>query len=366
MRAMKHPFRLCAMFFVLLSGLANAQGFRLVHADIHTSSLLPDGRQMRVLDGNVHGVRDTLQLYCDYAEFFDVDEAVRLSGNLRIISPSMEIQSARGRLNNRMRNIIFIEEVIYRNGERYLYTDSLVYFFDEEMAEAHGNVVTFNPEDSSTVFADKGIAWPQENRFIFRENARYVRPDKDDSLTIDAGNFYYSEVAKNRIMSATGKVQIRQDKLWARSDSAAFLMDQNLVQLFREPIALYELQELVGDTLELITNAETGDPETLFLRGNAEVTSPEDSTRSRDNYLSGFTIEARLQNKKMEWVEARDNAISIYYFTQDSSREGGNHASADTIRLFFNENEVDSVAIRGGVEGTYLPEKLVDQIKNDK
>ena len=43
--------------------------------------------------------------------------------------------------------------------------------------------------------------------------------------------------------------------------------------------------------------------------------------------------------------------------------QGFNAASADTIRIFFAEQVLDSIAVQGGAQGTYYPSDYKGKVK---
>ncbi|RMF69029.1 MAG: hypothetical protein D6743_02570 [Calditrichaeota bacterium] len=100
----------------------------------------------------------------------------------------------------------------------------------------------------------------------------------------------------------------------------------------------------------------------IILRGQARAKTLADSLRGEENILRGRTIRFFIENKKPKRIVAIDNASSLYYIT-DNREQGANFATADTIRIFFQEGKLDSINIRGGARGTYYPEAFKKEMK---
>ena len=61
-------------------------------------------------------------------------------------------------------------------------------------------------------------------------------------------------------------------------------------------------------------------------------------------------------------ILAISNARSFYYLKEREEDRGINVASADTIKAFLVADELDSIAVIGGAQGTYYPEDYKGKI----
>ena len=93
----------------------------------------------------------------------------------------------------------------------------------------------------------------------------------------------------------------------------------------------------------------------IRVNGEAVAISVEDSTAGKMNRLTGQGITAFVVDDKLSELWAYDNARSKYYLKDNGLSQGINTASADTIRIYFREGELDRIAVKGGSQGIYYP-----------
>ncbi len=62
-----------------------------------------------------------------------------------------------------------------------------------------------------------------------------------------------------------------------------------------------------------------------------------------------------ISDRKLEKIYAISNARSLYYLKEKEEDRGINVASADTIKAFLKDNELDSIAVIGGAQGVFYP-----------
>ena len=73
--------------------------------------------------------------------------------------------------------------------------------------------------------------------------------------------------------------------------------------------------------------------------------------------LRGFFKDGELDSVRLEGM-----ATTLYHIFEDSIYQGNNRASGDTIVLKFGEDDLESIFISGGSEGTYTPDSLGSDI----
>jgi lipopolysaccharide export system protein LptA len=343
------------LIFVSISA---AQTIVLKHADIHRSVSYGPGVTSKYLEGSVHLVMDTLDLYADVIEFRDDAARIFLRGGVKIISPGRVITSESGVFYPSNKLLELNRRVMVRDSSALLKTGKGKFYLKSGLMLAPVPVKVWPQREDSYLEADSGKAFSREGHYIFTGNAYFFRADTSaDTLKVWADRFDLYQSALEMKLIARGNVKIRRKKLDADCRKAEFYRKKGTIFLTGDPTARWNLSDLVGDTIIIELDSLSEKPAKLVLKGGAEILSPLDTTEIKENYLSGQKIVAHFRRGKINWLEADDNAISRYYLeAEDSTVTGLNNASADTIRMFMKEGKIDSVDIRGGVEGIYKPE----------
>jgi hypothetical protein len=175
----------------------------------------------------------------------------------------------------------------------------------------------------------------------------------NDTLHIFARELTYAFGAE-RVAIARDSVIILRGDLKAESDSAAYLIDQQRVFLESRPKAHQKNNELTGLQIELdLTGMKLRQ---IWVRQEALAISIEDSLTNKVNRLTGKEIIATIADNRIRQIVAYDNARSQYFLKDKGVIQGVNSASADTIRVYFVEGEVDLIEVQGGSEGVYKPD----------
>ena len=69
-----------------------------------------------------------------------------------------------------------------------------------------------------------------------------------------------------------------------------------------------------------------------------------------------------IEDRQLSEIHAISNARSYYHLKENEESKGINVASADTIKAFIVKNELDSIAVIGGAQGTYYPQDYKGKI----
>jgi hypothetical protein len=162
---------------------------------------------------------------------------------------------------------------------------------------------------------------------------------------------YFFEPGKKAI--AIDSVRIVRENLTAECDSAVYMVDDERAFLEISPRALQENSEMFGSQMEMIF--KDMEIQRIIVRGNAIATSMVDSAVQKQNRLTGKEIIMYITDRQLRELRAISNATSNYYLKEEEEEKGLNIASADTIKVFFKNSELDSIDVKGGSQGIYYP-----------
>ncbi len=326
----------------------------LLHADL-SKGVTRNGQSLKILEGNVHARQDSLQLYCDRAEYNPREKKLSLIGNVKLIRGQDTLLSRR--LNYFEDNKIAIAEEnvrVYRPNQE-MRAHYLEYHYESEKIRAADSLYLYDEENRVTITAQKGEYLPDQERSFVEMNSHFVRIDSSgtDTLHIFSRRMEYY-FGKERHAIALDSVRIFQGKLNATCDSAIYLIEEDIINLEINPHSIQENNEMFGDHIQLLLNDM--ELEQIQIQGNAKVLSVKDSITQKENRLEGNKIIMFITNRTLKEVWSISNARSKYYLEEEQEERGVNVASADTIKAFFNQSELDSISVIGGSQGTYYPE----------
>jgi hypothetical protein len=153
-------------------------------------------------------------------------------------------------------------------------------------------------------------------------------------------------------------------ELSARCGKGVFLPDNNRIQLSKQPYIWQEGQQISGDSIQIVLEKRA--LRSVFVRGHAMLLSRADSARrDRFNQLSGRQLTMYFSEGKIQRVDVERNATSLYYLYDDAKPNGLNKSSGDRIFIEFTSGNVERTKVVGGVQGQYLPERMIRRRERD-
>lgn len=359
------PNTIIPLILIFLSGSLQAQsGITLKHADISRGERLSGGEELKILEGNVHVLQDTVEIFCDRATYYSARNKLVLTGSVKLIRGN-EILTTRKLTYYEDRKLAIAEkEVFIQRPEQTLKAEYLEYYYETDQSFARDNLKLSDLSANAFVTALQGEYLPQQNFSRVEKNAHFWQVDSasQDTLHIFAETMEYHFEPERKAI-AKDSVRIIRGDLIASCDSAVYLLDQEKVFLEINPHALQTNNEMTGQQMELDLGAMV--LQKIIIRGNAVAKSVEDSTAGKINQLTGQEINAFFIGQAISQLWAVDNARSLYYLKDQGQDQGINTASADTIRIYFREGEVDNISVKGGSQGTYYPNDYKGEIDTE-
>ncbi|HHM02376.1 MAG TPA: hypothetical protein ENJ15_05130 [Caldithrix abyssi] len=338
---------------LLPAGAQKSGRIEIIHADVNQGRML-DGEQLRILSGNVHVRKDTLNLFCDRAVFYTRRDLVELSGHVFIDRGKRKLNSARLNYYPKKDMAFAFGGVRVSSAEDTLRAGRMRYDLARDTLYARYDVRYFNPQKNIRLFGETAYFNKNREYLHLYGNSRVVRADSagGDTLRVWSEHLYYWQ-KPTRQLFARDSVRLEQGDFHARADSIRYDLDKELAYLMGRPRVKTGQNILNGDYM--IAEMDSMEVKRLLVENNATALSPRDSLSEDRNRLSGREIELFLENKKPVLIIARYNAGSIY-FVDAESESGSNYATADSIYVFFKQGKPDSIDVSGGVQGKYYPE----------
>lgn len=346
---------------VVLLLASNSSRLELIHADV-SRGVVENGISLKILQGNVHARQDTLELFCDEAVYTEREKKIRLVGNVHILRGKEELTATEVTYYEESRLAIARGNVHLRRPGQELFTEYLEYYYETDQALAKQNLLLHDAEQQVYVTAATGEYLPDRNMAYVKHRAHLWRIDSTATDTLHIFSHLMQYFFKPQKMAiARDSVRILQGGMQAVCDSALYLVEGEKAYLRVSPKAVQENNEIVGKQMELIfQNMEV---KQIVVRGDARASSVVDSLSGRENRLQGKKIIMFIENRKLRELKAISNASSIYYLREEGKDQGVNTATADTIRVFFTDGELDSISVKGGAQGVYYPANYKKPIK---
>jgi lipopolysaccharide export system protein LptA len=356
---MRNLIIILLLFSAFLLLAQSKSKIRIIHSDYNIGRKV-HGEQLRILKGSVHVTRDTINMHCDSAYFYEARNVLELMGKVIIINGQRTIKAHR---------IIYYPDdniteclgnVRATSPGDSLFTQRLVYNLRDEDATATKDVFLYSKTDKAIITGEKGYfdnklkyARVTENSYLFQ-----IDTTSSDTFQVWANSLEYYGDTLN-FACATGNVKLKQGNFTALCDTAWYYSKKEVSLLRGNPHVWFDNSELVGDYID--ASFDSTALKHIDVKGNAIAKTLNDSLKGEYNIITGKNLEFFIEEKKPVRIIARNNASSIYYIEQDND-SGSNYSTSDSIFVYFREGELDSIRIIGGAQGTYYP----DSFKGEK
>ena len=373
----------------------------LRHADKMEGRIL-NREEVRELTGNVYFVQfpasgGLVKVWCDRALRFMVQNKVELYGNVKVVRDSITIHSNEGvyYADRRMmegKNGVQLERgktlLTARNGEYFVdekrshFTGNVVlvdtsttitcnemhYFEAETRSIAIGNVHVFDNVNAVNIYGDSLIHIEQNKFTLVLKQPRLVKIDTSASSVIDTMVVISREMQSIQDTAerfiAIDSVRLVKGNMSARCGKATYFVKNDFIALQSQPIIWSDENQITGDSIRV--RMEDKQIRSMWVKNRAMAISRVDTALpKRFNQLTGRELTMYFRANKLEQVDVQKNATSLYYLFDNKEPNGANKSSGDRIFIDFVAGDVDRIKIVGGVQGQYLPEKMILKHEQD-
>ncbi len=311
--------------------------------------------------GNVRVVQDTVTLLAPHGFYDGNTRTAYGDGGVTLNNRHMTIKADSGIYATERKTAWFNRNVMVVDSTSVLLSRTATYDQTLHRAECRGDVKIRSTTDNTVVYGDSLEHFDSTRITRIMQNPRLVKIDTAggtvDTLIIESTLMESFEEPVKRFV-ASGDVRLCRGDVAARSGTGTYYSGRDSIVLESKPIVWYEENQLTGDTITMTMKDKQ--LSRVFVRGNAFAVSRGDSlTTTRFNQLTGRDLTMEFAGGKLARMVVEKTATSLYYVYQEGRPDGVNKSSGDTIILRFIDGKLDTIAIPGGPEGTYYPEKMI-------
>jgi lipopolysaccharide export system protein LptA len=391
-----------AIICVLIPVLAQQSKIvELRHADRLEGRTI-NNEDVQELIGNVHFVQipksgGLVKVWCDRALRYLAQNKFELFGSVKIIRDSVIIRSKEGvyygdqrlmegrngvELERGRTHLTAMNGKYFVDEKRSLFWDNVVlvdtsslitcnvlnYFEPETRSVATGNVHVFENANGVNIYGDSLIHVEQKKFTRVLKQPRLVKIDTSTSGIIDTMVVISREMQSiqdtvERFV-AIDSMRLVKGSLSAMSGKATYFVQKDFIALDTHPIIWSDENQITGDSIRI--QMEDKRIRSMWVKNRAMAISLVDTALpDRFNQLTGRELTMYFRANKLERVDVQKNATSLYYLFDNKEPNGANKSSGDRIFLDFVSGDVDRIKIVGGVQGQYLPEKMILRREKD-
>ena len=336
--------RILCLILLFVSTYAQDNRLRLVRADV-LENITINGESMQYLKGNVQFKKGEMIMNCNWARFNKKTEKGFLFENVSMVKNEQNLTCDSLFVDSPNNIMIAYSNTHVWDTTYSLIADTLHYFSELDSGSANGNAILV-----------------QDKQTIKSNTIEYVELPEVDGVSY----------------AARGDVIITEEERIATCGEAIYDRENGKTVMKINPKIIDNEQTIAGNEIYLSYNDDILDK--VFIPSDAHVTHPingfrewieiidDDSINYSDpvnfsddmtgSALHGFFVDGKLDSMRLEGM-----ATTIYHIFEDSIYQGNNKASGDTIQMKFKDNDLETIFISGGSEGTYTPDSSDAQME---
>jgi lipopolysaccharide export system protein LptA len=399
----------CLQEFEVLAQSSQPREIRLKYADSLVGSNTP-GIAYRDFFGNVQLEHGDVDVRSDFAKQYIELNNADLIGNVIITQGTLTLKSPKiyyygnsslskavngvtikdvetflkaheGTYNTKSRVAEFENNVYIEDDSAKIISDYIIHQRNNRKSDAFGNVWVVGKFTNAILRCDTLYNFPDENYSIATGNplllqidSSYTKADttfySSDSLVISKPYLYfdtlsvradtmhaYRELYNERYVFV-GNVEIIRGEIRAMAKEAAFHKDGDYLVLSGKPVVWYDSTQLYGDSI--IIKMSQKQLKSIESFGEAIAVSRNDTlSHKRLDQIMGDKIQIDIDSSKVIGITSIGEAKSLYFFRNEEGESGADRRTTDTIKVNFDEGEIDNIIWLGMTYAEFFPETFV-------
>jgi lipopolysaccharide export system protein LptA len=303
---------------------------------------------------NVVLKNDDYTMYSDTLHYNSLTEVAFFYGPTRIIGKENLIYCENGYYDTKNDISQFNKNaVLHSKGQRisgqWLYYDRV-----KGIGRARDNVVIIDSTQNVVITGNYADYFEKEDRMLVTRNAMLKMEIQNDTLYLVGDTLKNISIPDTEFkkLFANYNVRFYKTDLQGQCDSLTYSTQDSLMEMFREPVLWNEENQLNADSCKI--QMANGDIDKIYLNQNAFIGSEVDSIRF--NQIKGRKITGYFFDKQLRKIFVEGNGQSIYYAESDSAEYiGVNKADCTDMIIYIDSSQVSSIIFIKDPDATLYP-----------
>jgi len=278
-----------------------------------------------ILRGNVTFLYDDITIRSDEATWWRTEGKVHFNNHVKIVQKAQTLTC-----------------------------DRMIFTKASNQIDASGHFFYRDTVELTELSGDKATYLIEQKIFTLTGSPKLVRYDTAAAETLVIVGKKVNYVDSIKTATVFDKVVITKGKLVSHCERAEYETDSSIARLRINPSATFDLNELIGDSIDLYFGKESLRSASVF--GDAHGVYIDTSGKSNDTaftHVWGDSLFMSLSDTgSLDSLRVHGKAISKYFNSDD--REAVNEARGKIMRIAFGaDGNVDNVKIWGNARSIY-------------
>lgn len=292
-------------------------------------------------------------------DFYSETGGAYLYGESTIVSETSTVYCERGFYDTRTDIGYFVKNsrVDYEN--RILYGDSIYFDRNTNFASATNNIRVLDTVNKSIIRGHYAEVFRAKDSVFITKRAVAITVKDNDSIYVHADTLRVTGKPENRIIKGFYRARIfkqglpGEESTSGKCDSIHVNQKTGLTKLLRNPILWSGENQMIGDTIHLLTNTKTEKLDTLKVFNNAFLIQKDSAGY---NQVKGQRLIGLFTNNELDTVNINKNAEVIFYSRNDKKELVGiNNTVSSSIQMYLENEKIVGVRFIKKANGKVYP-----------
>ncbi|WP_084426819.1 OstA-like protein [Aequorivita capsosiphonis] len=298
-------------------------------------------------------------------DFFSETGAAYLYGPSTIVSETSTVYCERGYYDTRGDTGYFIKnsKIDYEN--RTLYGDSIYFDRNKSFASATNNIKVLDTINKSVVRGHYAEVFREKDSVFITKRAVAITVRDQDSMYVHADTLRITGKPEDRILKGFNKARMFKpgkagdEPTSGKCDSIYVNEKKGITKLLRNPVLWSGENQMIGDTIHILSDTLTDKLDTLKVFNNAFLVQ-KDSMGF--NQVKGERLIGLFTNNELDTVNINKNAQVIYYSRNDKNELVGiNNTVSSSIQMYLEEQQVTGIRFIKKADGKVYPPSMLPE-----
>jgi lipopolysaccharide export system protein LptA len=272
----------------------------------------------------------------------------------------------RGFYNTKTDISYFVKNAKLYLKERTVEGDSLYYDKKKGFASATNNIQVIDTLKNFVTRGNYAEIFEENDSLFIIKKAVAISIVEKDSTFIHGDTLLVTGIPEKRIVRTYHNVKIFKSDLQGKCDSIYTDQQTGITKMFTNPVLWSEGNQITGDTIHLISNAETEKLDSLKVLNNAFIISKDSVSKNDFNQIKGRNMFGKFQDNKLNLLLVKGNAESVFYNRNEEtdSTETITKEISSNIEFTLEEGQVNTIKYLKTSEGkTYPPSMFTEDAR---
>lgn len=293
------------------------------------------------------------EMYTDTLKYNTNNEIAYFLGPTEFYNDTNYMYAEYGWNNTTNNTVFFKKNAVYNNPKQSITADSIFYDRDLEHGIAYSNVVAQDTIEKIIVKGNYLEIFQQSESVLVTDSALVIHVLEGDSLFMHADTLLteMDSTGEHRIFKAYHRVRIYKSNFQAQTDSLYFSMVDSILQFHGNPVLWAEQNQISASYLEAFVVDNKLDRFKLYDGGL--IVSKEDSAHF--NQIKGLEMVGYLRENKIHKIDVFKKSETIYFPVDEYGILGANKSKSGNITILLKDNKISRIIYRNTYTGKMHP-----------